>query len=65
MRQRAEDEPILIKRHAKARFYHGNQGRYVSFEELRRWRESGIPFVVREAHNGEDVTEELLADPQK
>jgi polyhydroxyalkanoate synthesis regulator protein len=52
---------ILIKRYARSRLYDSAKGRYVSIEELRRWRRKGLSFIVRDVETGEDVTRILLA----
>jgi polyhydroxyalkanoate synthesis regulator protein len=53
--------PILVKRYAASRLYDTGTARYVSVDELRAWKERGIPFEVREAETGEDVSCVLLA----
>jgi polyhydroxyalkanoate synthesis regulator protein len=58
---RAMREPILVKRYAGYRLYDTAKARYVTVEELREWRARGIPFEVREADTGEDVSQVLLA----
>jgi len=54
-------DPILIRRYALTRLYYPAAGRYVSLEELRTWRDAGIPFQVHDAGSGTDVTRVLLA----
>lgn len=54
-------EPILVKRYAASRLYDTSSARYVSVDELRAWKAHGIPFEVREAETGEDVSRVLLA----
>ncbi len=54
-------EPIIIKFYAAARLYDAASARYVTVDELRRWRAQGISFEVREAESGADVTRVLLA----
>jgi len=54
-------EPILIKMYAGSRLYDTTKARYVTADELRRWRERGIAFMVKEAETGEDVSRVLLA----
>ena len=58
---RAMREPILVKRYAGTRLYDTANARYVSVEELLEWRARDIPFEVREADTGEDVSQVLLA----
>ena len=53
--------PILIKRYARARLYDPAGRRYLTIEELRRWRRSGVAFTVIDVETGADVTRVLLA----
>ena len=52
---------ILVKRYARSRLYDAVNGRYVSIDDLRRWRESGVSFVVRDVETGADVTRDSLS----
>ena len=54
-------EPILVKRYAGSWLYDTSNARYVTIEDLRKWRNRGIAFEVREAETGEDVSRILLA----
>jgi polyhydroxyalkanoate synthesis regulator protein len=54
-------DQILIKRYGGLRLYDVAKARYVSVEELRQWQAERLPFVVRDAETGEDVTRVLLA----
>jgi polyhydroxyalkanoate synthesis regulator protein len=58
---RALREPILVKRYDGARRYDTAKARYVSVEELCGWCARDIPFEVREADTGADVSQVLLA----
>ncbi len=53
--------PILVKRYAGTRLYDTSAGRYVSVEDLRRWRRRGIGFIVLDVETGDEVTAVLLA----
>jgi polyhydroxyalkanoate synthesis regulator protein len=53
-------KPILIKRYALSRLYDPASRRYVTIEELRERRRSGVAFKVIDAETGADVTLELL-----
>ena len=53
-------KPILIKRYALSRLYDPASRRYVTIEELRERRRSGVAFKVNDAETGADVTLELL-----
>ncbi len=50
--------PILVKRYARSRLYAPEAA---TVDELRRWRNAGIAFVVVDAETGDDVTRILLA----
>jgi polyhydroxyalkanoate synthesis regulator protein len=52
---------IVIKRYARARLYDPANRRYVTLDELRAWRESGVAFVVKDAETGADITAVLFA----
>ena len=54
-------EPILVKRYSRSRLYDTAEARYVTVKELREWRARDIPFEVREADTGADVSQVLLA----
>jgi polyhydroxyalkanoate synthesis regulator protein len=54
-------QPILIKRYARSRLYDPTTGRYVTVEELRRWRARHVPFTVIDSETGEDISRVLLA----
>ena len=54
--------PILVKRYAASRLYDTVNARYVSVEELRTWKARHVPFEVREAETGEDISRVLLAE---
>jgi polyhydroxyalkanoate synthesis regulator protein len=53
--------PILIKRYARSRLYDPAGHRYVTIDELRRWRCEGVPFQVIDAETCDDVTRAVLA----
>ncbi len=54
---------ILIKRYAGERLYDVDFGRYVIVDDLYAWQVMAVPFIVRDANSGEDVTAAVLADP--
>ncbi|MBV9829545.1 MAG: hypothetical protein JO001_28320 [Alphaproteobacteria bacterium] len=54
-------EPVLVKVYAGSRLYDTARARYVSFDELREWRERGVRFEVRQAETGEEVSHVLFA----
>jgi polyhydroxyalkanoate synthesis regulator protein len=53
-------EPILIKRYAGTRLYDTNGLRYLTLANLQNWRKRRVPFVVREAETGRDITRLIL-----
>ena len=54
---------ILIKRFAGKRLYDVDFGRYVIVDDLYAWQLMAVPFIVRDANSGEDVTAAVLAEP--
>jgi polyhydroxyalkanoate synthesis regulator protein len=56
-----QSQPILIKRYARSRLYDPTTGRYVTLEELRRWRARNVPFTVVDSETAEDISHVLLA----
>jgi polyhydroxyalkanoate synthesis regulator protein len=60
--ERAMASPlILVKRYARSRLYDTSSGRYVTIDELRRWRRKRVAFIVQDAETGQDVTRVLFA----
>jgi polyhydroxyalkanoate synthesis repressor PhaR len=57
----ADPAPIIIKRYARKRLYHAEQGQYVTLDVLRDWTAKGIDFSVVDVETGDDVTRVLLA----
>jgi polyhydroxyalkanoate synthesis regulator protein len=53
--------PVLIKRYARSRLYDTVNARYVTIDELRRWRRKRVAFAVQDAETGQDVTRVLFA----
>jgi polyhydroxyalkanoate synthesis regulator protein len=58
---RSSNQPILVKRYARARLYDTVGLRYVSVDTIRDWLTGGIAVRVIDAESGEDVTRVLLA----
>jgi polyhydroxyalkanoate synthesis regulator protein len=50
---------VLIKRYGNRRLYSGQEGRYVTGEEVRRLAEVGR-VIIRDAEDGRDITDEIL-----
>jgi len=57
---RGMESQLLIKRYARGRLYQPAEARYVSVQELRRWRRDKVSFVVRDAKTDVDVTRTVL-----
>jgi polyhydroxyalkanoate synthesis regulator protein len=55
-------KPILIKRYGRRRFFHVDDCRFLSAEELARLKQNGFDVVIREAGTGEDITEVLIGE---
>jgi polyhydroxyalkanoate synthesis regulator protein len=53
--------PILVKRYGRSRLYDTVALRYVAVDELRRWWQDRVAFVVIDTETGDDVTRVLLA----
>ncbi len=56
-----QQQPILIKSYAGSRLYDPAAGRYVTLDQLRRWRAEGVSFAVIDATTGADIGRVLLA----
>jgi polyhydroxyalkanoate synthesis regulator protein len=52
---------ILIKRYAGERLYDTVAGRYVTVADIRSMANDGISLIVREAADGTDITDRLIA----
>ena len=56
---------VVIKRHDGHRLYDTDLGRYITIEDLYAWQLMSVPFIVRDAHSGEDVTAAILVEPAR
>jgi len=54
---------VLIKRDAGQRLYDVGLRRYLIVDDLYAWQLMAVPFIVRDANSGEDVTAAVLAAP--
>ncbi len=54
---------VLIKRYDGQRLYDTDLRRYVTIEDLYAWQLMSVPFIVRDAQSGEDVTAATLEEP--
>ncbi|HEX5998425.1 MAG TPA: polyhydroxyalkanoate synthesis regulator DNA-binding domain-containing protein [Hyphomicrobiaceae bacterium] len=51
--------PNVVRRYARSRLYDTVAGRYLTVEDLRRWREDGVDVEVRDSETGNDITRVL------
>jgi polyhydroxyalkanoate synthesis regulator protein len=56
-----QPDSVLVKRYAGSRLYDTAAARYVTIDDLRRWRGEGIPVAVIDAETGQDIGRVLLA----
>jgi polyhydroxyalkanoate synthesis regulator protein len=60
MADRPKSALIVVKQYADNRLYDTSGRRYVSVEDLRRWADEGVPFVILDAATRRDVTSQLI-----
>jgi polyhydroxyalkanoate synthesis regulator protein len=58
-----ETASVLVKRYAGQRLYDTDLKRYITVDDLFAWQLMSVPFIVRDAHSGEDVTAATLVEP--
>jgi polyhydroxyalkanoate synthesis regulator protein len=58
-----EATTVLIKRYDGQRLYDTDLCRYITIEDLYAWQLMSVPFIVRDAQSGEDVTAATLEEP--
>ena len=58
-----EATTVLIKRYDGQRLYDTYLRRYITIEDLYAWQLMSVPFIVRDAQSGEDVTAATLEEP--
>jgi polyhydroxyalkanoate synthesis regulator protein len=56
-------EPMLIKRYAGCRFYNTVTSSYATPAELRALAGRGERVIVRDAQSGDDITGEIIEQP--
>jgi polyhydroxyalkanoate synthesis regulator protein len=54
---------VLIKRYDGHRLYDTDLRRYITVDDLYAWQLMSVPFVVRDAQSGEDVTAAIMLEP--
>jgi polyhydroxyalkanoate synthesis regulator protein len=57
----ARATPVVLKRYRATRFYDAAAARYLTIDDLLAWRMISLPFEVRDAQSGQDVTETVLS----
>ena len=62
MRDR-ETASVLVKRYDGQRLYDTDLNRYITVDDLYAWQLMSVPFIVRDAQSGEDITAAILAEP--
>ena len=56
-----DPQPIIVKRYGGSRLYDTAAARYVTLHDLKKWKERGVLFEVRDAATGADIARALLA----
>ena len=56
---------LLIERDAGQRLYDRDLRRYITVDDLHAWQLMSVPFIVRDAESGEDVTADILLEPAR
>jgi len=54
---------VLIEREAGQRLYDRDLRRYITVDDLFAWQLMSVPFIVRDAASGEDVTATIMLEP--
>ena len=56
---------VLIEREAGQRLYDRDLRRYITVDDLFAWQLMSVPFIVRDAASGEDVTATIMREPDR
>jgi polyhydroxyalkanoate synthesis regulator protein len=56
---------VLIERDAGQRLYDRDLRRYITVDDLHAWQLMSVPFIVRDAESGEDVTAAIMLEPAR
>jgi polyhydroxyalkanoate synthesis regulator protein len=60
-----ETSVVLIEREAGQRLYDRDLRRYITVDDLHAWQLMSVPFIVRDAESGEDVTAAIMLEPAR
>jgi polyhydroxyalkanoate synthesis regulator protein len=61
----SETPVVLIERDAGQRLYDRDLRRYITVDDLYAWQLMSVPFIVRDAESGEDVTAAIMLEPAR
>ena len=53
---------VLVKRCDDERLYDTGLKRYITIDDLYAWQLMSVPFIVRDARSGEDITTAILLE---
>jgi polyhydroxyalkanoate synthesis regulator protein len=54
---------VVVERCEGQRLYDADLRRYITVDDLFAWQLMSVPFIVRDAKSGEDVTAAILLEP--
>jgi polyhydroxyalkanoate synthesis regulator protein len=54
---------VVVERYEGQRLYDAGLRRYITVDDLYAWQLMSVPFIVRDALSGEDVTAAILLEP--
>ena len=60
-----ETPVVLIEREAGQRLYDRDLRRYITVDDLYAWQLMSVPFIVRDAASGEDITATIMLEPDR
>jgi polyhydroxyalkanoate synthesis regulator protein len=52
---------VVVERCEGQRLYDADLRRYITIDDLYAWQLMSVPFIVRDAASGEDVTADIIA----
>jgi polyhydroxyalkanoate synthesis regulator protein len=61
--QNPEISYVVVERCEGHRLYDADLRRYITVDDLYAWQLMCVPFIVRDALSGEDVTAAILLEP--
>jgi hypothetical protein len=53
---------VLVERDAGQRLYDRDLRRYITVDDLYAWQLMSVPFIVRDAESGEDITATIMLE---